>query len=158
MIQRFKYYFLIFILIITIIPFVNCSTEIPEDAFDYLAPPFIISATQNGEFIDVHFQGTNNEYYFDGYNAYVSITTMLRPTVPALKAVQVKDCGSCIPSRPLPSGTYNMTIKLYHYYNTEGDPMPFSTGTYYIRLASHHRLLGVNEDGVSNEKTINFVK
>jgi hypothetical protein len=149
--------------------FFSCALDVPEDAFDYLAPPVItcrLSGVSGDTDIYVDFTGKNNEYYFDGYNVYVSDTDMhmLTASVASFKPVQVDEPGyaSATPSYPLePSGSLRSgTIKLNEYWRTDDlYPYPFVSGTpYYIILCSHHKLLGVRQDGCSNQQRIIFTK
>ncbi len=155
----------IFLLFSILVSFYSCALDIPEEGFDNLAPPVITGMSRDGNNIILQFQGNNDEYYFDGYNVYVSTTYMQRVSVSSYKPVQVLGYGSATPSFPLspednnPTLTRRMTLYQYYLYQSDtGDyaPMPFSSGTYYIMLCSHHRLLGVNEDGVSNQEQITF--
>lgn len=140
---------------------------VPENGYDYLTPPVITRCDQEGGNIIVEFSGYNDEYYFDGYNVYISETSMKRTDVKRYKAVELVGYASTTPSFPLSPDDYDPVeprkITLYHYYwylEDTGEYLkyPFSTGTYYIMLCSHHRLKGVNEDGVSNQVTLDFVE
>jgi hypothetical protein len=151
------------ILIILTISLGSCSLDLPENGSDYLAPPVIIDCSQDGDTIIVQFQGSNNEYYFDGYDVFVSTTYMQRASVGSYRRVQISGYASTIPSFPLspddydPSLTRSMTLYQYNQYQIdtgEFSTIPFSNGTYYIMICSHHRYLGVNENGVSNQVQI----
>jgi hypothetical protein len=135
----------------------SCALDIPEDAFDYLAPPTITGVTKDNEHIYVTFAGFNNEYYFQGYNVYVSDTKMLRASVASYTPVQVDMSGyaSAIPSYPLhPTGSQSGTITL----DQDSNKNPFGNATYYIMLGSYHQYFKVREDGVSNQVLITFTK
>jgi len=151
----------------SIISLISCSMGVPEKGYEYLTPPVILNCWQEGEYIIVQFSGHNDEYYFDGYNAYVSETSMKRTDIKSYKAVEIDGYGSTVPSFPLSPEDYDFDkireITLYHYYwyvedTGEYIPFPFSTGTYYIMLCSHHRISGVDEDGVSNQVSLDFVE
>jgi hypothetical protein len=153
----------VFELLFIVILFTSCALDIPEDAFDYLAPP-IISCYQvpgDTEHIYVTFVGYNKEYYFQGYNVYVSDTQMLRASVASYTPVQVDMPGyaSAIPSYPLPpTGSQTGTIILDQYWCADGSKCPFDNATYWIMLGSYHQILKVMEAGVSNQVSINFTK
>lgn len=157
----YKYIFPVILIILH-----SCATDIPEDAFDYLAPPVISCRLVPGDndHIYVDFTGSNNEYYFDGYNVYVSETQMLRTSVGSYKHVQVDEPGfaSATPSYPLsPDPPQSGTIRLNQYWCPDypDTPCTFADNvTYWIMLCSHHRYSGVNEDGVSNQVSITFEK
>ncbi|MBN2039743.1 MAG: hypothetical protein JW864_06860 [Spirochaetes bacterium] len=138
---------------------------VPEKGYEYLTPPVITDCWQEGDNIILEFRGYNDEYYFDGYNVYVSETSMKRTDVASYKAVELEGYGSTTPSFPLSPDDYDpdnlREVTLYHYYlylEDTGEYLkyPFSTGTYYIRMCSHHSVLGVSEDAVSNQKTVEF--
>lgn len=144
---------------------VSCAMDVPEDGYEYLVPPVITDCRQDGDYIIIEFRGYNDEYYFDGYNVYISDVSMQKSNVTSYKAVELKGYGSAVPSLPLSPDDYNPAklreVTAYHYYiyssdNAEYDKYSFETGTYYIRLASHHRLVGVDEDSVSNQVTVDF--
>lgn len=141
-----------------------CSMDIPEKAYEYLAPPVITALyqdTADREKIIVDFIGYNDEYYFDGYNVYVSTTSMNRNNIAKYKPVQIAGEGfaSSVPSFPLSPDDYDpgitRRIYLYHYWiDNEGtyEPYPFTSGTaYYILLCSHHRYNSVVPESVSNQ-------
>ncbi len=145
----------------------HCAMDVPENGYEYLAPPVIHSCEQSGNKIEVTFRGYNNEYYFDGYNVYVSSGSMNRDSVASYKSVQIEDCASCMPSFPLSPDEYNhdnpgepRSIILYHYYlEIDGEYVPFQfegNTTYYIFLCSHHRVVDVLPEGVSNQVSITF--
>lgn len=156
-ILRLKFLFGIFSLFVMIS---SCAMGVPEKGYDYLAPPMIIDIQQEKKNIIIHFQGYNNEYYFDGYNIYISTTRINEQQISSLQPIKIKESGysSCIPSYPLSPNDYNpdnvRSATLYHYYvESEGGPVPypFSDGPYFILLCSHHRLDGVLPEGVSNQ-------
>jgi hypothetical protein len=159
-----KYYFIIIFFI-----FSSCALDVPEDAFDYLAPPVItcgLSGVSGDTDIYVNFTGKNNEYYFDGYNVYVSETKMLPVSVASYNAVYVDEPyhSGTIPSYPLePSVSIRTgTIKLREFWinNELGNPSAFVPGnTYWIMLGSYNHLTKtVMYDGVSNQVSIIFNK
>lgn len=142
----------------------SCALDIPDKAYEYLAPPVITALYQDPddmEKIIVEFTGYNDEYYFDGYNVYISTTSMNRNNIQSYKPVQVDgdNYASAVPSFPMSPDDYNpditRTISLYHYWVVnEGnyEPYPFASGTaYYVLLCSHHRYNGVVPESVSNQ-------
>ncbi len=157
-----------YILLLAVSLLLSCAMDVPEDGYDYLAPPVITSCRQDGDYIIIEFRGYNDEYYFDGYNVYVSDVSMQRSHITSYKPVELKGYGSTTPSFPLSPEDYDpdklREVTTYHYYiyssdNAAYDKYSFESGTtYYIRLCSHHRLAGVDEDSVSNQFEINFVK
>ncbi len=143
---------------IAILP-LACSVDIPENSSEYLVAPVITSFVRQGDRIIIDFIGFNQEYYFDGYNVYVSDSSLNAEYVAKYKAVQVEGYASSEPSFPLgpedydPAKTRNITIYQY-YWASDGEyiPYPLSTETtYYIFLCSHHRQGTVLPDGVSNQ-------
>ena len=140
----------------------HCAIDIPAKSSEYLVAPVITSCERVGDKIIINFIGYNNEYYFDGYNVYVSDSSLNSEGVAKLKPVQIEGYPSAEPSFPLSPDDYDpekiRTITLYEYYlvmtdgtNVEFIPYPFSSGTtYYIFLCSHHRLGYVLPEGVSN--------
>jgi hypothetical protein len=159
---------LIILLFISItVAFNSCSLDLPEEGLDYLVPPVINSCYQDGENIIVQFTGDNSEYYFDGYDVFVSETNLYKASVGSYRRVQVLGHASATPSFPLspednnPALTRSITLYQYNQYQIdtgEYSPIPFSSGMYYIMLCSHHRFLGVNEDGASDQVEVNFAK
>lgn len=145
---------------------ISCAMDVPEKGYEYLAPPYIISCEQEGNNIIVEFRGYNDEYYFDGYNFYVSTTSMSRSLITSYKPVQVDEYASSTPSYPLSPDDYDpenvRRATLYHYYwhvedTGEYIQFPFSAGTtYYIYMCSHHRLGYLFEEGVSNQQQVEF--
>jgi hypothetical protein len=148
--------------------FYSCALDIPEDAFEYLAPPAItcrLSGVSGDPDIYIDFTGKNNEYYFDGYNVYVSDTAMLSASVTTYNRVYVDEPGyyEALPSYPLkPSGSQSGTIKVREYWvdNDLNNMNSFEPGTrYYIMLCSYHHLSPyVRQDGCSNQVSIIFNK
>ncbi len=146
---------------------INCAMDIPEKSYDYLAPPLITSCTWYNENIIINFIGYNNEYYFDGYNAYVSDNRMYITSITSYKAVQVEGLPSAVPSYPLSPDDFNpgkeRTLTLYQFAREIEDNnyvlFPFETdSTYYIFLCAHHRDGDsyLHEEGVSNQKVFSF--
>ena len=76
--------------------------DVPEKGYEYLAPPVITNHYRNGNKIIIEFIGYNDEYYFDGYNVYVSDSSLNRNAVANYKPVQVEDYPSSTPSFPIP--------------------------------------------------------
>ena len=149
------------------IPIISCAMGVPEKGYDSLTPPLITNCRQDGNNIIVEFRGYNDEYYFDGYNVYISETSMKREDVASYNAVELVNYASTVPSFPMSPDDYDPNllreVTLYHYYwklvdTGEYLKYPFSTGTYYIIICSHHRFAGVNDDGVSNQITFDFVE
>ncbi|MFH0977361.1 MAG: hypothetical protein V1874_16400 [Spirochaetota bacterium] len=149
----------------------SCAFDVPEDAFDYLVPPVIVSLEQKAgdtEHIYINFRGYNKEYYFQGYNVYVSDKPLLRTHIYEYKAVEVDepDCASAVPSYPLSPDDYNpallRTIKVRQYWCSDNSALPctFVNGTtYYVLMCSYHQLLHVTVDAASNDNlSITFVK
>lgn len=137
----------------------KCAMDIPENSSEYLLAPVITSCERAGDKIIINFIGYNNEYYFDGYNVYVSDHSLNSEGVATLKPVQIEGYPSAVPSFPLSLDDYDpektRTITLYQYYwvsDGEYVPYPFSSDTtYYIFLCSHHRQGKVLPEGVSNQ-------
>ena len=161
-VKTLKIFFTLFFSII-----ISCAMDISDNSYDYLAPPVITDAWQDGDNIIVEFIGYNDEYYFDGYNVYISTSNMSRDSVSSYKPVQIEGYTSSEPSYPVNPEDYDpekvRTVTLYHYYWYVSDikeyiPFPFSDGTYYIFLCSHHRFDNVLPEGVSNIITIEFEK
>lgn len=150
------------VIILLIIVISDCAVDIPENSGDYLVAPVITSCERQGDKIIIHFKGYNDEYYFDGYNVYVSDSSLNSEYVSKYKAVQIEDYPSSVPSFPLSPDEYNpektRTITLYQYYwlsDGEYIPYPFSPETtYYIFLCSHHKQGYVLPDGVSNQVSL----
>ncbi len=164
-----SYNILIYIaLIFLLLNNINCAMDIPEKSYDYLAPPLITSCRLDNKNIIINFIGYNNEYYFDGYNAYVSDSSMNRNYITSYKAVQIEGFPSAVPSYPLSPDDYDpdkeRTLTLYQFSRKieEGNTVeyvlfPFETdSTYYIFLCAHHRDNIVLEEGVSNQKVFSF--
>jgi hypothetical protein len=145
---------------LTIFLLLSCALDIPEDAFDYLNPPSISCYQLPGdtEHIYINYTGYNKEYYFDGYNVYVSDTQMLRSSIGTYSPIPVT--AEIPPTYPLPpTGAQSGTIIVDRFRSTDGDTYPFVNNVkYWIMLCSHHRQLGVNEYGVSNQISITFTK
>lgn len=147
--------------VILIILNMYCAIDVPEEASEYLAPPVISSCERSGKKIIIKFSGYNDEYYFDGYNVYVSNSSLNRELVAAYRPVQIEGYPSAEPSFPVNPEDYDPVktreIVLYQYYwlsDGEYIPYPFSDeDTYYIFLCSHHRLGSVLPGGVSNQVT-----
>lgn len=143
----------------------SCAMDVPEKGYDYLAPPLITNIYQDGDNIIVEYIGYNDEYYFDGYNVYVAPISLNRSLINTYKPVQVEESGyaSCEPSYPLSPDDFDplktRTLTLYHYYvqiEDRYEPNPFSPGTYYVLLCSHHRLGYVLPESVSNQMSVDF--
>jgi len=142
----------------------GCSTEIPDKAYDYLAPPLITSYECINDKIKIDFIGYNDEYYFDGYNVYVSDSSLAKTYVTSYKPVQVEDFPSAEPSFPLSPEDYDpektRTLYLYQFFRKiEGEYVPFTFEdgvAYNIFLCSHHRQGTVYEEGVSNQVSVVF--
>jgi hypothetical protein len=143
----------------------SCAMDIPEKGYDYLAPPLITDIYQDGDNIIVKYIGYNDEYYFDGYNVYVAPISLNRSLINTYKPVEVDESGyaSSEPSYPLSPDDFDpsktRTLTLYHYYVQSGSEFvkfPFSTGTYYVLLCSHHRLGYVLPESVSNQMSLDF--
>ncbi|MDY6932846.1 MAG: hypothetical protein SVZ03_01325 [Spirochaetota bacterium] len=159
---------MIFILFLLSHLFHSCAMDAPEKGYDYLAPPVITNAFQSqmdNKKIVVEFRGYNNEYYFDGYNIYISTSNMNRNNIRSYKYVQVDGYTSAEPSFPLSPEEYDPDLTreaiLYHYYRDVEDmgdiPFPFEEGTtYYILLCSHHRFGEIFPEGVSNQVSVEF--
>ena len=157
--------FLTAVNIVILLSLSGCAMDVPEKGYDYLTPPLITDIYQEGDNIIVKFIGYNDEYYFDGYNVYVSTTSLNRDLINTYKPVQVAESGyaSSEPSYPLNPDDFDptktRTVTLYHYYvQCEGkyEPCPFSEGTYYVLLCSHHRLDYIMPESVSNQVSIIF--
>jgi hypothetical protein len=137
----------------------TCAVDIPENSSEYLVAPVITSCERSGNKIIIKFTGYNNEYYFDGYNVYVSDSSLNSAYVAQYKPVQVEGYPSSEPSFPLSPDDYDpgktRTVTLYQYYwASDGEyvPYPFSPDTaYYIFICSHHRQGYVLPEGVSNQ-------
>jgi hypothetical protein len=151
--------------IAVIILSLGCAMDVPEKGYDYLTPPFITGIYQDGDHIVVTYIGYNDEYYFDGYNVYVSPTSLNKSLIESYKPVQVAETGyaSSEPSYPLspddfdPSQTRTLTLDRYYVQNGDQyEQYPFSSGTYYVLLCSHHRLGFVLPESVSNQVSIDF--
>ncbi|MCU0821476.1 MAG: hypothetical protein MUC95_03255 [Spirochaetes bacterium] len=144
-------------IIIALLP--ACAIDIPANSSEYLVAPVITNCERQGDKIIIKFSGYNNEYYFDGYNVYVSDSSLNSEYVSRLKPVQIEGYPSAEPSYPLSPEDYDpektRTITLYQYYwlsDGEYVPYPFSPDTtYYIFLCSHHRQGYVLPEGVSNQ-------
>ncbi len=161
--DRHPFFSLLFIFFL----WLSCAVDVPENATDYLAPPVITNVYQNAgdtERIYVDFYGSNNEYYFEGYNVYVLDQEMLRASVASYTPVQVDLPGyaSAIPSYPMQpsdSQTGTITIILNQYLRSDGNIYPFENNVrYWIMLGSYHKYLKVREHGVSNQVSILFTK
>lgn len=143
----------------------SCAMDVPEKGYDYLAPPLITNIYQDGDYIIVEYVGYNDEYYFDGYNVYVAPTSLNRSLINTYKPVEVAESGfaSAEPSYPLSPDDFDplktRTLTLFHYYEQIEDlyaQNPFSPGTYYVLLCSHHRLGYVLPESVSNQMSLDF--
>ena len=149
----------------------RCAMDVPPRGYDYLTPPIITSleqrTVQDGSDtileIEVRFIGYNNEYYFDGYNVYVSPNSMNRDLIESYRPVPIGEHGYSMatPSYPLGPDDYDpkverrMTLRYYAMANDDVYTLyAFGPYTYYVMLCSHHREGLVYPESVSNQVAI----